>query len=315
MVIMKKKRTLIIILTVLIFCLILGALFFITRYFVNYAIKSDTNGVPVKEAKKADNYLEYMSDYDFEEVEITSDDNLKLKGFIFNQEEETDKWVITIHGYKSDHNMMMVYAKSFYENGYNVLMPDLRGQGYSEGEYIGMGWLDRDDIMKWIDFIISKNEDAKIILHGVSMGGATVMMTSSMDLPDNVICGIEDCGYTSVDEIFASELKKQFKLPKAPFVKLGSIYSSIVVGYDWYEASAIKSVNKSNIPLLFIHGDSDYFVPSYMVYDVYEAAMCEKNAFVAKGASHTNAVKVDPDAYWDKCFGFINQYLDEAGDK
>ena len=110
---------------------------------------------------------------------------------------------------------MMPFGRPYYEHGYNVLLPDDRASGKSEGNHIGMSYLDKDDMKLWINWILNEDPDAKIIVHGVSMGGATSMMLSE-DNPEQVVCYIEDCGYTSVYDIFSSELDKRFGLP--PFL-------------------------------------------------------------------------------------------------
>ena len=115
---------------------------------------------------------------------------------------------------------MSPYAYKYYTLGYHLLMPDLRGHGKSEGNYIGMGWHDRLDILKWIEFILKEDKEAEILLHGVSMGAATVMMVSGEDLPPNVKVIIEDCGYTSAKDQLSYKLKSMFKLPSFPFINL-----------------------------------------------------------------------------------------------
>ncbi|MEG0685631.1 MAG: alpha/beta hydrolase, partial [Coprobacillus sp.] len=169
------------------------------------------------------------------EAFITSEDNLKLEAK-YKKQENSHLWTIAIHGYKSDNSNMMSYASRYYEKGYNVLMPNNRAHGSSEGSYIGMGWLDKDDIAKWVDWIVKQDSEAQIILHGVSMGGATVMMTSGDNL-DHVVGYIEDCGYTSVWDIFASELDKRFSLPTFPILDISNLIASLQAGYDFKDAS------------------------------------------------------------------------------
>ena len=95
----------------------------------------------------------------------------------------------------------------------HAVAPDLRACGESEGDYVGMGWLDRKDVLQWIDYIIEQDPEAKIVVHGISMGAATTMMTAGESTPDNVKAFVEDCGYTSVWDIFSSELQLRFGLP------------------------------------------------------------------------------------------------------
>ena len=108
---------------------------------------------------------------------------------------------------------------------------------------IGMGWLDKDDIMLWIDWIIQQDENAKIVIHGVSMGGATTMMLSGEN-PDHVVGYIEDCGYSSVWNIFKSELSKRFSLPTFPILDISNLVVKFKAGYDLKEASSVEQIKK-----------------------------------------------------------------------
>ena len=189
---------------------------------------------------------------------------------------------------------MAFYAEKFYNMGYNVMIPDLRGHGESEGDYIGMGWDDRKDIMNLIDYIIAEDSKAEIVLFGVSMGAATVMMVSGEELPSNVKAVIEDCGYTSAWDQFAYQLKVLFNLPEFPMMNIADIICKIRAGYFISDASAIKQVKKSVTPTLFIHGDSDSFVPFEMQEELYEACNAEKEKVVIEGAAHAKASSTNP---------------------
>lgn len=122
---------------------------------------------------------------------------------------------------------MMPFGRPYYEHGYNILLPDDRASGKSEWNHIGMSYLDKDDMKLWINWILNEDPDAKIIVHGVSMGGATSIMLSE-DNPEQVVCYIEDCGYTSVYDIFSSELDKRFGLPPFPVMDIYRILCQIL---------------------------------------------------------------------------------------
>ena len=141
---------------------------------------------------------------------------LKLHGYIAKSKRESKTWVIAVHGYTDSAYFMVSAVKQFLNYGYNVLIPDLRAHGKSDGKYIGMGWLDRLDLIEWINYLIKTFGNIKIILYGISMGAAAVMMTSGEKLPSNVRIVIEDCGYTSVWEEFSDRLKAIFHIPKFP---------------------------------------------------------------------------------------------------
>ena len=234
---------------------------------------------------------------------------LRLHSYEVKAKKESKVWVIAVHGYTDSAYFMVEAAKQFLNYGYNVLMPDLRAHGKSEGRYIGMGWPDRLDLMQWIDYLIATYGNIKIILYGISMGAATVMMTSGERLPSNVRVVIEDCGYTSAWEEFAYELKTLFHMPTFPALYNANVITKIRAKYSLKKASAIKQVAKSKTPTLFIHGDKDKFVPFYMLDKLYDAASCKKEKLVIKNAGHAEAQRVEPERYWRGVRRFIKHHL------
>ena len=234
---------------------------------------------------------------------------LRLHSYEVKAKKESKVWAIAVHGYTDSAYFMVGAAKQFLNYGYNVLMPDLRAHGKSEGKYIGMGWPDRLDLMQWIDYLIATYGNIKIILYGISMGAATVMMASGERLPSNVRAIIEDCGYTSAWEEFAYELKTLFHMPTFPALYNANVITKIRARYSLKKASAIKQVAKSKTPTLFIHGDKDKFVPFYMLDKLYEAASCKKEKLVIKNAGHTEAQAIEPERYWRVVRRFIKHYL------
>ncbi len=321
---MRKK---VIIGIIIVLLVLVGAGYGVGSYFVNYALSPVSNSSErnineedkieiledeqktiaknkKQETKKGKQFKKNTSS-----TQIFSNDGLKLNANYKTQENETHKWAILIHGYKSSNNNMMSYGAKYYEKGYNVLLPSNRAHDESEGDYIGMGWLDKDDIACWVEWIVKQDPSAQIILHGVSMGAATTMMASGDNL-NNVVGYIEDCGYTSVWDIFESELDKRFSLPAFPILNISSTVANFKAGYNFAEASSVEGVKKSEKPMLFIHGGKDDFVPTDMVYDVYNAANCEKDLYLVDEAGHAEAKDYDPDAYWDKVFTFIDEKIE-----
>lgn len=188
-------------------------------------------------------------------------------------------------------------------------MPDARGHGESEGDYVGMGWHERKDIVAWCEELVARNASAQILLYGISMGGGTVMMVSGEALPSNVKLIVEDCGYSSVYDEFAYQLKEMFSLPAFLLIGFANIITKARAGYSLYEASAVEQVKMSSTPILFIHGGEDTFVPTNMVYEVYEAAVCEKELLVIGGAGHGMASVVAGSLYWETVDAFIARYM------
>ncbi len=243
-----------------------------------------------------------------EAVELQRPDGVR-RGKWFQQ--EGHRYGIFCHGYYSSSVSEAPYAKKFYDMGWSVLIPDALAHGESDGTFIGMGWLERPDVLGWIGTIIQKDPEAEIILHGVSMGGATVMMVSGEDLPDNVKCIVEDCGYSSVWDEFSLQLKNLFHLPTFPILNVTSMFSKLRAGYSFEEASAVDQLKKATVPMLFIHGDADTFVPFEMLDVVYDAcASAEKEKLVVPGAAHGEAASTEPTLYWDTVTVFVGRYVD-----
>lgn len=199
---------------------------------------------------------------------------------------------------------------AYYEAGYQVIAPDLRACGDSDGDYVGMGWLDREDILRWIDFILADDPQAEIVVHGISMGAATTMMTAGEDTPENVKVFIEDCGYTSVWDVFSSELQLRFGLPEFPILYTASGVAKLRAGYTFGEASALRQVENCEKPMLFIHGTADDFIPYEMMDELYNAKPGDNKAeLTADGAGHGEAMYALGDTYWDTVFDFIEPYM------
>ncbi|MCI5628119.1 alpha/beta hydrolase [Terrisporobacter sp.] len=296
----------------IVFLIVILILFYISFRLYNFALnpKSSKEGIFNSKDNNEPRFQDtWIYDYkDKEDVFINSFDNLKLHGYILKTE-NSDKWAITVHGYTNKAESMSAMAYKYHSLGYNILMPDLRGHGKSEGSYVGMGWHDRLDILKWIDLIIKENKDAKILLHGISMGAGTVMMVSGEELPENVKVIIEDCGYTSAKEQLAYNLKTMFKLPSFPILNFCSLITKIKDNYFISEASAIKQLQKAKVPILFIHGDKDKFVPFYMLDKLYNACSSKKDKLIIKDVGHAKSESLKSDLYWNKVEDFIKPYM------
>lgn len=259
--------------------------------------------------KEEENLINWLENTKTKYYNIGSYDNLILFGTVYLQDRFTDKWVILVHGYGGHGGMMNYAAKMFHEFGYNVVVPDCRGHGKSQGDYIGMGWHDRLDIISWAEKIIKGNKDCKIILYGVSMGGSSVLMASGEKLPQNIKCIISDSAYTSVYNVFSYQLKKMYKLPSFPFLNIVSCICKFRTGYFFREASTIKQLKKCKIPVLLIHGKNDDFVSVDMVYELYECANCFKDILVVKNSGHGIAAMIDKKNYWKKVYNFTKKHI------
>lgn len=227
----------------------------------------------------------------------------------YEAKEKSNVYAISCHGFTGMPSQNSIFTRRFLEMGYNVLLPYLRGHGKSEHNYCTMGRMESLDIIDWIDYIIDKNPDAKIILHGASMGAATVMMATGENLPKNVICCIEDCGFTTLWEQYSVQLRAKTNIPPDIILTMVNSVAKAKLGCSLKEVSPLEAVQKSKTPTLFIHGDKDDFVPFWMNYPLYKYASCEKERLVVSGATHAASAYVYPEIYWDAVSKFINKYV------
>ena len=314
---MNKKKKIILTISILLLVVILGVGGLVGNYFYNLALNPFTSKDMIFGDDDDDTSLEVeadvnwlIKDSNYIDTYITSSDNLKLHAYEVKNENKTDKWATVVHGYTSEGKLLSSKAKHLYNMGYNVLVPDLRSHGTSEGNYIGMGWHDRLDIIDWINYIVKNNPKSEIALHGTSMGSATVLMVSGENLPSNVKAIVADCGYTSVYDEFSYQLKQLFNLPAFPIMNFSDVVTHIRAGYCLNDASAINQVKKSTTPILYIHGDKDDFVPYYMMDELYNATNSEKEKLTIEGGEHANSDLVNPKLYWSTVNSFLEKYIE-----
>ena len=316
------KRKIAITLSTLIVVLLV-ALVFAGNYFYDQGIK---RGTEVKLHSESDAVNELASESDqalLKEAKIwyaeqpkntitmQSYDNLKLKAqFIKNNKNNNHNAVILAHGFRNTGEDMGKYAKFYYDQGFDVLLPDARGHGDSEGDYIGYGWHERLDYKDWIKYLIQQHDAEQIILQGNSMGAATVLMTSGEQLPKQVKGIIADSSYSTVKKELAHQLKSIYGLPAFPLLDVTSVIAKIRAGYTLQEASAVDQVRKTKVPLLLIHGDADDLVPTEMATELYDAASGDNELWIVPDAGHTKAFDNITGEYETKLTQFLEKVLD-----
>ncbi len=247
----------------------------------------------------------YMMAQPHEDVYVTSFDGLKLHGTYFPGKEP--KTVICFHGYTSEGLKDYIGLSDYYmKNGFGMLLVDERAHGKSEGEYIGFGCLDRWDARTWIDWVIEHtSKEEQILLHGISMGGATVLMTSSLKLPSQVRGVVSDCGFTSPKEVFSHVLNSMYHLPAFPLIQISDFVNKRKAGYGLDECNAAREVRNAQVPILLIHGDGDHFVPCRMCEEIYRNCAPGTKKLIVKGASHAECYYKDMEAYENALDDFI----------
>ncbi|MBO5137828.1 MAG: alpha/beta hydrolase [Spirochaetaceae bacterium] len=310
----KTAKVMIIVLCVVVSLLIVGLLI-AGNYMFKFALDSLSEKDLLQDATEENGAVELspVEKWFFGQAQnevITSFDGLKLQAYYLPSEYSSDSFVVLVHGYKSSAGTMASFAHHYHQQGFNVLVPNLRAHGLSEGRYIGMGYLDHYDILDWIDVLLKKNPTAQILLHGISMGAATVMILSGQEnIPSNIKAIVEDCGYTSINNQFALQLKTLFGLPPVPLLQVGSLVSKVRAGFYFGDGDCVAAVARSKIPTLFIHGQEDTFVPFLMLDVLYESAACPKQKLVMPNAEHAEALDSNPELYWATVDTFAKKYF------
>lgn len=244
---------------------------------------------------------------------VSGDSGDSIHAWYLRADSATEKVAVLVHGYGNDGLMMGKYAEIYDRHlHYNILLPDLHYHGQSKGDYIQMGWRDRLDIMQWCEFANKQfdcnGKGTKQVLHGVSMGAATIMSVSGETLPPYIRCFVEDCGYTSVWDEFSNELNNQFSLPPFPLLYTTSWLNKLQNGWSFSEASPINQVAKCQRPMLFIHGSDDSYVKTEMVYRLYDAKREPKLLKVFEGSQHAMSFDDNKEEYTQLVKSFVNKY-------
>ena len=289
-------------------------------YMLNYSLKPENRG------RNLETSYEYMyKEYPYlkpwvdslnhvsalKDTFIKADDGTRLHAYYIAAKFPTAKTAVIVHGYTDNAiSMFMIGYLYNHDLNFNVLLPDLRDTGESGGDYIQMGWRDRLDVMQWMHVANQIYGDStQMAVHGISMGAATTMMISGMPQPGFVKCFVEDCGYTSVWDEFSYQLKEDFGLPEFPLMYTTSWLCQLKYGWNFKEASALKQVAKCHLPMLFIHGDADTYVPTWMVYKLYDAKPEPKELWIVPGATHAMSYKDDAKEYVIKVKLFVDKYI------
>lgn len=279
----------------------------------SYAVQVQTSDIKVNHQTILNETNEWLENAQCQKITVETTDGYLLAAEEFFTDPavtDTHKWALVLHGYTGWKEEMYPYAYWYHEEGYHVIVPDLRCQGESEGDFIGMGWTDHYDCELWIQYILSQDENARIVIHGQSMGAATaLLMTGEEDLSPNVAAVVSDCAYTDAYTMFGEKIKEWFYLPAFPLVDSACLALRLRGGYNLKDASPIEAVARSSTPTLFIHGDQDAMISVQMSERLYEAAACRKELLIVEGAGHAQAADKDPELYYGTIRAFLEDVL------
>ncbi len=288
-------------------CILMGGLSF---YLVQHVLTPTHNGKYNNEQPDLGEWGNALkAQHILRDTFITNKEGIRLHAF-YAATENAQGTAVVVHGYTSNARGMFPIAAGYRDLlHYNILMPDLQNHGFSEGESIQMGWKDRLDVMQWCEVAHQLFEpELPMVLHGVSMGGATIMMLSGETLPDYIQAFVNDCGYTSVWDQIAAVMKHDYRLPAFPIIPIASRICEWKYKWNFAEASALIQVGKCDRPILFIHGDADHYVPTEMVHRLYaNKKKGEKALWLAPETGHAKAFDNHPEEYFRQIQAFLQR--------
>ncbi len=286
--------------------------YFITKMLFDTAIQRNAPDIITKNMNKisrtdffgefGDTILdaaERLQNGNTEEITIESRDGIRLVGH-WQAAENPKRVIIAMHGWRSSWATDFGAAADFWrENDCSVLYAEQRGQGNSEGDYMGFGLLERYDCLDWINWVNEKTGSTlPIYLSGISMGATTVLMAAGLDLPENVKGITADCAFTSPHAIWKHVSEKNLRIPYS------GVNAAIIndmckkhINMNADEYTTLDAMKNCKIPVFFIHGTDDKFVPISMTYENYKVCTAPKKLLVVPGAEHGMSFLVDSELY------------------
>jgi len=239
---------------------------------------------------------------------IESHDHLKLVAW-YIPAKNSRKTVVLAHGFAGNKSLMGAWAGMYHELGYNVLVPDARAAGDSQGNAIGYGWLERRDDLQWARTVVKRTNTTQIVMSGISMGAAGMTMASGEQQIPQIKAYVVDSPFTSANAIISYQAGQLYHLPAFPLVNVTSLITKLRAGYSFKEANAVTQVHKNHLPIMIISGTKDDFVPTSMSKSLYKNANQPKELWLVKGAGHTTAITQDYQRYKQHVRTFLAQYV------
>lgn len=264
-----------------------------------------------EEPAEIDEREAWMKEQSFQTKELVNADSMTLKAFYLPPDTESDRWALCSHGYRSrGQREFRRMTKFYHDHGFHVLLVDHRASGDSEGSYITFGQKESADLLLWLDYIRTQTGgSASVVMHGVSMGAATVLMLcdNAAILPQ-VKFIVADCGFTSVTDEFEGVLQ-QMHIPSRALMAGVDAVNRLVSGFSLRDVRPNDHVRNALVPILFVHGNSDTFVPTELSKKNYEDCTSPKALLLVDGAAHAESYPADPDAYDAMLEQFIGDYM------
>ncbi len=255
--------------------------------------------------------MEFYDEKLHDECNIQSRYGYKLRLYFFIKDENSKKFIVMAHGHTYTHHGCVKYAKMMYEHGYNVVLYDERYHGNSGGNNTTLGYYEKDDLYDIITHVTNRfGKDIFIGTYGESMGAATAILEQAFD--ERVKFVISDCGFSSLSVLLQELLGKSKILTRFPFLKLIDFFVKVLAKFSIYQVNPIEALNKRNIPILFVHGETDRFINYHHSKDMYEAYKGPKMYMLANNnAGHAESYPQNVEEYESKVAEFLKKYIDK----
>ena len=261
--------------------------------------------------QEKENVKTWLSSVKREKLHMEADDGKILVARQIIVDDNAKQWAVILHGFNGSMEDVYDVAMHYVKEGYNVLLPDLRACGESEGSLIGMGWLDRMDVINWMDVVLKDHPDAELVIHGVDMGADTALMLSGEPLKSSVKAIVAESAYTSAWEVVKTEYKTRHeKWPTFPILNMVNPVLKIWAGYSLKEADATKQVKNATVPILLIQGGKDTYTTESMASQLDHAIASQHELLTIPDGAHGDCRYADPDTYYNKTFEFVGGYVE-----
>ncbi len=255
----------------------------------------------------------FIASLPHEKIEIKSFDGLTLRATYLPAEKPSGRVAIAFHGHHSNAMLnMAMFARYYHSRGFDLILPDNRAHGDSDGKYIGFAFWDRFDVRDWAKYAVSRfGKSCRILLHGVSMGSSSVISASAEELPEQVFGIVADCGYSSAWDQFLACWKLHscnFPVPAFPVIHIVNLMTRIFAGYSLKQSSPKEFIKKAKVPFLFIHGDDDDYVPTWMVLKICQNCPTAYTVEIFERAYHAACYPADKRRYESLVDVFCEKY-------
>lgn len=303
--------------------ILLALLFIIAKSILDYAIlrkgiakahkKVEESGAPPSAYRKQTLENAHMWEEQTTLVhKIAAADGETLVGYTIAAKQPTNKAALIMHGHDCSASSIFPIGKLFLDAGYNLLLPEMRGNGPSGGNALTFGVLESDDAILWLNKMVELyGERCEILIYGNSLGAATTLLASAKDnLPKQVKCAVSDCSFSSLTEEIICEAGGRLPgIVAKPLFWAMNILTKKLAGFSIYDAAPIEAVKKSGLPTLFVHGKDDTFVPTEMCQKLFDAKVGLKEMHLFDGAVHAVSYFVNPEEFTKVCLDFAGRYI------